>query len=105
MTKITTEQKQIMHELLDFAIECKEVGFKMSLEFNFRFNLVRIVHYKGKDKTDFSNNYMTQDQFMKDFYFSELTQETLTQIKNEVLAIINEVPISEITDKSQNIGC
>ena len=105
MTKITTEQKQIMHELLDFAIECKEAGFKMSIDFDYRFNGIQILHYKGTDITEFNNTYELHNQVMKHFFIYQLTQETLTNIKNEILAIINEVPISEITDKSQNHGC
>ena len=100
MTKITTEQKQIMHELLDFAIECKESNINLWFEFVPHVNWIEIRH---QVKTAEWRGYETL--YSKILYFKDLTQETLTQIKNEVLAIINEVDISEITDKSQNHGC
>lgn len=87
-----------MHDLLDFAIECKEAGFNSTFEFSGFGDAIRFLHYKNKKiSTENQKRYYT--------FFADLTKEKLQQIKDETIAIINEVDIKEITDKSQNIGC
>lgn len=97
---ITTEQKKIMHELLDLSIGCKEAGLNLWFDFIPHVSWIEVKH---AIKTAEWRGYDTL--YAQRIEFKDLNQEKLTEIRNEVLAIINKVDIKEITDKSQNIGC
>lgn len=91
------EQKQLLHELLDFSIECKEVGFNLWFEFVPHVNWVEVRACNKRWEELYSK--------IVSFERNELTPEIVNQIKLEVTALINEVPNQVITDKTQNVGC
>lgn len=97
--KPTKEQAQLIQEMYEYIMELMQSDLKVIVKLEINNCLLTFGCF---------NNTGEVMHFNKLFFYSKSITEWELQFKiakYQILAIINEVDIQEITDKNQNIGC
>ena len=97
--KPTKEQADLIHEMYEYIMELMQTDLTVIVKLEINNVLVSFgCHSNNGEIMHFNEHF---------FYTHSITewQTQFKMVKERIIAIINEVDIKEITDKSQNIGC
>ena len=97
--KPNQEQAELIKEMYEYIMELMQLDLKVMVKLDINNCLISFAcHSFNGEKMHFS----------KWFFFSspiEKWQNQFQEVKEQIIAIVNEVDISEIADKNQNHGC
>ena len=97
--KPTTEQAKLIQEMYEYIMELMQTDLTIIVKLEITNNILTFGCFSSNGDIMYFNQYF--------FFSAPITEwrDKFQLVKHQILAIVNEVDISEITDKNQNIGC